>query len=70
MQINKNIFRNPNIYTATSLILVFIYLSGLLPGNPMPISITNPALNFLTILIFIMGAGSSLAFILMKLFGR
>lgn len=70
MQFNKDSLRNPNVYTAFALIFVFMWFSGLLPNNPIPINVNNNILKLLITLISLLGAGSSLAFILTRVIKR
>ena len=69
-QFDKNSLRNPNVYTAIALSFLFMLLSGLIPNNPMIFSIKNQALRYLITSIFLLGAGSSLVFILTRVIKR
>ena len=70
MQFDKNSLRNANVYTAIALSFLFMLLSGLIPNNPMIFSIKNQALRYLITSIFLLGAGSSLVFILTRVIKR
>lgn len=70
MQFDKNSLRNPNVYTAIALSFLFMLLSGLIPNNSMIFSIKNQALRYLITSIFLLGAGSSLVFILTRVIKR
>lgn len=68
MQFDKNSLRNPNIYTAFALIFVFMWFSGLLPSNPIPMNVNSNILKLLITLISLLGAGSSVVFIITRTF--
>ena len=66
MQFDKNSLRNPNVYTAIALTFLFMLMSGLIPNNPFIFSIKNTMLKFFITSIFLLGAGSSLVFIITR----
>ena len=66
MQFDKQSLRNPNIYTAISLTFLFMLMSGLIPNNPFIFNIKNQALKYFVTSLFLLGAGSSLVFIITR----
>ena len=70
IKFEKDSLRNPNIYSAFALIVVFMYFSGLLPNNPSPINVNGNLLKTFIMLVSLLGAGSSLAFIITRVIKR
>lgn len=68
MAINKESFRNPNVYTAFALTILFLLMTGLIPGNKFIFNIGNSLLKFLVVSMFLIGASSSAVFIISKIF--
>jgi len=66
METQKGYWKNPNIYTALGLVIVFLYFSGLPPGVTSPIQINIALLDYLLKSIFLLAAISSIIFIFQK----
>ncbi|MEK6884595.1 MAG: hypothetical protein AABY22_33490 [Nanoarchaeota archaeon] len=66
-ELQNGFWRNLNLYTALALVITFMYLGGFLPNIPSPLKVTNPVLNIIIIIIYLIGAGASLLFIITRI---